>query len=115
MSLGRQGLFSDRKVWLGLAVSVGSLWFAVRGVPLAEVWEALRTGQWQWMLLALPLYLVGYWSRARRVAQLLRPIKAVPASRVLPPLVIGFLFNNVLPARLTSCASAPPLRCTTCS
>jgi glycosyltransferase 2 family protein len=90
----------DRKLWLGLAFTAAALWWAMRGIDLGLLGHTLATAQWQWLLLSLPLYLVGYWSRARRVSQLLAPIKKVPTSRILPPLVIGFLFNNVLPARL---------------
>jgi hypothetical protein len=88
------------KFWLGLLVSVGALFLAVRGVDFVTLGKALTGASWWWLVLALPLYLVGYWSRAARVAQLLAPIKKVEAGRVLPPLVIGFLANNVLPMRL---------------
>jgi hypothetical protein len=89
-----------RQMLIGLALGGGALWLAMRGVDMRGVWSQIENGQWQWLLLALPLYLVGYWSRARRVAQLLEPIKPVTTSRVLPALVIGFLFNNILPGRL---------------
>jgi uncharacterized protein (TIRG00374 family) len=83
-----------------LIISLGFLVWAMYGVPLAEVGAALMRADYRWLLLAVPFYLVGYYSRATRVSQLLRPIKPVPSQRVLPPLVIGFLFNNVLPGRL---------------
>lgn len=89
-----------RQVWIGLALSAVALGLAMPWKDMPQVWVSLEQGQWQWLLLALPLYLVGYWSRARRVAQLLEPIKPVPTGRVLPALVIGFLFNNILPGRL---------------
>jgi len=90
----------ERKVWIGLAASVLMLGLATPWHQLPQVWESLSNGHWLWLLPALVLYLAGYGSRASRVAQLLRPIKPVPAGRVLPPLVIGFLFNNILPGRL---------------
>jgi len=93
-------MIKDRKVWLGLLASALALGWAMRGVEWARLAQTLASAQWWWLLLALPLYLVGYWSRAERVAQLLEPIKPVKRDRVLPPLVIGFLFNNILPGRL---------------
>lgn len=93
-------MIRDRKLWIGLAFSVGALAWALHGIDLPLLWRTLAAARWEWLLLGLPLYLIGYWSRAERVAQLLAPIKKVPAKRILPPLVIGFLFNNVLPARL---------------
>ena len=93
-------MWRDRKFWIGLLASLLALGWAIRGVDLGLLWGALASGQWWWLGLSLPLYLGGYWSRAARVSQLLEPVKKVPTSRVLPPLVIGFLFNNVLPLRL---------------
>ncbi len=93
-------MLKNRKIWIGLLISLLALYWAVRGVEFSRLAEELKKARWEWMLLALPLYLVGYWSRARRVSQLLEPIKRVPTSRVLPPLVIGFLVNNILPLRL---------------
>ncbi len=90
----------NKRLWIGLAISLGALVWAMRGVPIADVMAALGRADYRWLGLALPLYLVGYYSRCERVSQLLQPIKPVPAKRVMPPLVIGFLFNNVLPARL---------------
>jgi uncharacterized protein (TIRG00374 family) len=83
-----------------LAVSLAFLAWAMRGVPLPDLAAALTQADYRWLLLAVPFYLIGYYSRATRVSQLLRPIKPVASRRVLPPLVIGFLFNNVLPGRL---------------
>jgi hypothetical protein len=88
------------KIVIGLLFSALALGWSMRGVDLHGVWLQILHGRWQWLLLALPLYLVGYWSRARRVAQLLGPIKPVATARVLPALMIGFLFNNILPGRL---------------
>jgi uncharacterized protein (TIRG00374 family) len=90
----------NKRLWIGLAISLGALAFAVRGIDWNLLGKALVNADYLWLLLALPLYLVGYYSRAERVSQLLAPIKEVPRNRVMPPLVIGFLFNNILPGRL---------------
>lgn len=90
----------DRRLLVGLALSLGALAWAVRGIDWPQLIQTLAAAHYWWLLLALPLYLVGYYSRARRVSQLLEPIKPVASRRVLAPLVIGFLFNNVLPGRL---------------
>ncbi len=93
-------MLKDKKFWIGMAISLALLYLSLRGVDFAQVAAALSRAKWGWMALALPLYLVGYWSRARRVSQILAPVKEVPVSRSLPPLVIGFMFNNILPGRL---------------
>lgn len=95
-------MLKDKKFWVGLALSVGLLWLSVHSTHLdwPQVGQALRQARYVYLAPALFLYLVGYWSRARRVAQILKPIKPVATNRVLPPLVIGFMFNNILPMRL---------------
>jgi uncharacterized protein (TIRG00374 family) len=92
-------VFNKRSLVL-LTISLAFLAWAMRGVPLPDLATALTQADYRWLLLAVPFYLVGYYSRATRVSQLLQPIKPVPSRRILPPLVIGFLFNNVLPGRL---------------
>ncbi len=91
---------SRRQIWIGFALGAAALAWSMPWSDLPGVGRSLEQGVWEWLLLAVPFYLVGYWSRAKRVAQLLGPIKPTPTSRVLPPLVIGFLFNNILPGRL---------------
>jgi uncharacterized protein (TIRG00374 family) len=93
-------VLKDKKFWIGTLISLMLLILSVRGVDWSLVPQAAARAQWDWMLLALPLYLVGYWSRARRVSQILAPIKKIPTSNTLRPLVIGFMFNNILPGRL---------------
>jgi uncharacterized protein (TIRG00374 family) len=95
-------MLKNKKIWIGILVSLaclGLLAFSMRGIDWLKLKESLGQARWGWMGLALPLYLVGYYSRARRVSQILTPVKLVPTSRCLPPLVIGFMFNNILPGR----------------
>src|SRR5258708_1713163 len=96
-------MFKDRKFWIGVLVSAAcllALYISMHGIDWLKIRQALAQAHWSWMLLALPLYLAGYWSRARRVSQILAPVKKIPSSNTLRPLVIGFMFNNILPGRL---------------
>ena len=94
-------MWKDKKLIAGMLVTMVALaLFGTLKLDWARLWEALRTANYAWLALALPLYIGGYWSRARRVAQIMRPTKHIESSRVLPALVIGFTCNNILPARL---------------
>jgi uncharacterized membrane protein YbhN (UPF0104 family) len=96
-------VLKDKRFWLGLGISVACvamLVFAMAKMDWIKVWEALQKADWRWLALALLVYLAGYWWRCGRVAQILRPIKHVPSSRIMPPLMVGFMFNNILPGRL---------------
>ena len=103
---GRRG-FLDWKALLGIAISGVLLWFAFRGVDLAEVWHQVRRADFGLLALAglvafLPLPL-----RAFRWKPLLAP--AHPRSRYRPRLAatcIGFMANNLLPARVGEFARA---------
>ena len=88
------------KVWLGVAMSLVFLALAFRGVQLNEAWHALSTANYLFILPALVAYFIGVWLRAWRWRVLLRPVKDISANRLFPTVVIGYMANNVLPARL---------------
>lgn len=88
------------RVWLGLVISVVFLALALRGVQLSEAWHALSTANYLYILPALVAYFIGVWLRAWRWRVLLRPVKDITANRLFPTVVIGYMANNVLPARL---------------
>jgi hypothetical protein len=93
-----------RKRWpillLGLLISVGLLWFSFRDLHLDEVLEALRGANYWWLIPGVAIYFVALWFRSWRWGFLLRGSKRVPASRLLPVVVIGYAGNNLLPFRL---------------
>jgi uncharacterized protein (TIRG00374 family) len=91
---------------LGILVSAFCIWLAGRSIwndPVArkQLVEAFRTADYSklpllWLVLAL-----FYWIKAWRWRMLLSPIGDYKTTReCLPPLLIGFAFNNVLPAHL---------------
>lgn len=84
----------------GLAASVGCLYLAMRGADLAAVGRALADAN---LWLALPLLaaqVVFYAIKAIRWRLLLAPIRDVESRRLVAPMMIGFMGNNLLPARL---------------
>jgi uncharacterized protein (TIRG00374 family) len=88
------------KVWLGVAVSAVLLWVAVRGVSLDEVLHELRQVRVAWLVPVLASIFVRFWLTAIRWQLLLRPVKQVGVHRLFAVTMIGFMANNVLPARL---------------
>ena len=85
---------------VGVAVSLACLAYAMRGVS----WEELKVGFANANYLTLPLMLAFlfafYWLKAVRWAWLLTPIQPFTGRQLMPPLLIGFAANNVLPAHL---------------
>jgi glycosyltransferase 2 family protein len=88
------------KVWLGVAVSAVLLWVAVRGVSLDEVLQQLRQVRPVWLLPVLASIFLRFWLTAIRWQLLLRPVKSIGIHRLFAITMVGFMANNVLPARL---------------
>ena len=88
------------RLWLGIAVSLVLLWVAFRGVPLEELGHSLRQIRPLWLLPVLASILVRFWLTAVRWQVLLRPAKRIGTHRLFAVTLIGFMANNVLPARL---------------
>jgi len=85
---------------IGLVVSLGFLWYALRDLHLGEVWAALHGANYWWLIPGVAVYFVSVWFRAWRWAFLLRSSKQVSANRLFPVVVIGYMGNDVLPFRL---------------
>jgi len=88
------------KLWVGLAVSAALLWVAARGVSLDEVWGELRRVQPVWLIPLVASIFVRFWLTAVRWQLLLRPVKHVGIHRLFGVTMVGFMANNLLPARL---------------
>lgn len=96
--------------WLGLAVSGLFLWLALRGLHLSEVWHALRGANYWWLLPGVAVYFVAVWARAWRWHYLLRPLKRIPTPTMFPIVTIGYMGNNIYPARAGEVLRAYVLR-----
>jgi uncharacterized protein (TIRG00374 family) len=85
--------------WLGLVISAGFLYLALRGLELSEVWEPLQTARYLWLLPGVGVYFIGVWVRSWRWHYLLRPVKKIPTPKMFPIVAIGYMGNNIYPAR----------------
>ncbi|MCL6431957.1 MAG: flippase-like domain-containing protein [Anaerolineae bacterium] len=87
-------------VWLSGAISLVLVYSTVRGLHLSEVWQALRNASYWWLIPGVAVYFVAVWARTWRWHYLLRPVKAISLGRLFPVVVIGYMGNNVYPARV---------------
>jgi glycosyltransferase 2 family protein len=85
---------------IGAAVSVVAILLVLRGIDLAEVGQILRNADLRWMAFAALLSTMDLSFRGLRWQRLLRPIARIPYLHVFGYLLIGYLANNILPARL---------------
>jgi uncharacterized membrane protein YbhN (UPF0104 family) len=84
-----------------MGVTLLCVWLATRGIPLAEVTEAIRKSHfWSLFALSAPFYLLSIYFRALRWRHLVRPLSEVPRSLLYRSTALGFMANNLLPLRV---------------
>lgn len=84
----------------GIAISILALVLVVRSVDLAATAQVLGRAAPGWLAIAGGFILLDVVVRAVRWQRLLAPVASVRLPAVLGYLLIGYLANNVLPARL---------------
>ena len=87
------------KLWLGIAISAVFLWIALRGLDLQHFWETVRQANYWWLIPGIAVYFGAVWARTWRWHYMLRHLKPIPTARLFPVVVIGYMGNNVYPAR----------------
>ncbi len=85
--------------WAGVAISLLFLYFALRGLQFGDVWLTLQRANYWWLIPGILIYLVGVIARAWRWHYLLRPVKDIPTTTLFPITAIGYMGNNIYPAR----------------
>jgi len=85
--------------WLGVAISAVFLFIALQGLQLGEFWNAVRSANYWWILPGLGVYFIAVWVRAWRWHYLLNPIKRIKVGTMFPITCIGYMGNNIYPAR----------------
>jgi uncharacterized protein (TIRG00374 family) len=87
------------RLWIGIFISVVFLYFSLRGLKLGEFWQALQHANYWWLIPGVAVYFVGVWVRAWRWHYMLRPLKDIPTQVMFPIVTIGYMGNNIYPAR----------------
>ena len=85
--------------WLGVLISILFIWLALRGLQLNQFWDAVKQANYWWLIPGITVYFVAVWVRAWRWHYLLGPIKKIPTKNMFPITAIGYMGNNVYPAR----------------
>lgn len=86
-------------VAVSLVVTVACMYFAVRGVALADAADALRDSELLWLVPTVPVFALAVSLRALRWWSLFAAQQRPPLRAVCYALLIGYFFNNILPAR----------------
>lgn len=88
------------RLTLGIAVSLGCLYFATRGTDWSRVASVLENTRPGWVFAIVLAGMLSLYVRAQRWRVLLRPLGAVPLYPALSATAIGFAASSVLPFRI---------------
>ncbi|HMA37025.1 MAG TPA: lysylphosphatidylglycerol synthase domain-containing protein, partial [Chloroflexia bacterium] len=84
----------------GILISLGALYLALKDIHFDEVAAAFGHLNWAWFALGWLPWLVAIGSKVFRWQLLYYPDqRQAPYPRLLAALLIGYLFNTVLPLR----------------
>jgi uncharacterized protein (TIRG00374 family) len=88
------------KIGIGILVTIISLGAALWGIDFKEVQASFRRANYATLPALLAFLYLYFWLKAIRWKLLLRPLQDLQTHDVAGSMMIGFLGNNVLPARL---------------
>ncbi|HEX2015629.1 MAG TPA: lysylphosphatidylglycerol synthase transmembrane domain-containing protein [Solirubrobacteraceae bacterium] len=99
------------------AATIAFSYLALRDLNFDRVWHALRYSSYGWLIPALVVFAAATVARAVRWRALFAPERRPPLGAVTNAMLVGYLFNNIMPARageaarvvaLTKRAGTPP-------
>lgn len=90
----------DKKLWIGIGISLFFLFLLFRKIDFHKMMAAFREMDYFYILPAVISTFVSYFFRAVRWKYLLLPMKKTQLRNLFPSTIIGYMANNLLPARL---------------
>ena len=87
------------RFWIGAAISIVLIVLFFRATNPGEIKDAFGEADYIYMVPAIAVLFVALWTRCYRWSLLMRPIAAIPAKRLFSYAIIGYMANNLLPAR----------------
>ncbi|MCJ7492070.1 MAG: flippase-like domain-containing protein [Dehalococcoidia bacterium] len=87
------------RIWLGIALSALFIAIFLWRTDFSEIGRAFAHANYWWALASIPVYFVAAYFRAWRWKYLLRPLGEMRVSALFPIVIIGFMANNLIPAR----------------
>ena len=93
-------LLKNWRFWLALVVSALFMLLLLYQVDLGEIHSALLQANYLYVAPSIVLYFGAVYFRSVRWRYLLSPLRTIPVLRLYPVIIIGYMANNLLPARL---------------
>ncbi len=90
----------DLKFWLGISISLFFMALLFYKIDFGSLVAAFNSADYRYILLAICFTFINFFLRAIRWRYLLITEKAIPLSSLFSATIIGYMANNLLPARL---------------
>lgn len=87
------------RFWAGLGISAVLIALFLRATHPRELGDALEQANYWWLIPALGIFFVSISARCMRWSVLMRPVAPLSPRRLFPYAIIGYMANNLLPAR----------------
>jgi glycosyltransferase 2 family protein len=87
------------RFWLGIIISATALFWAMHGIPLAEIWLGVRNVNYVTLLPISLLILMDLWGKGARWEIILGDIPNLRKTQCFSIISIGYLVNNLFPLR----------------
>ncbi len=83
-----------------MALSALFLWLTFRRVDYGSLWTAMKGADYLYLLPAATVNLFQFYLRSLRWGYLMEPLKVIGTLSLFSATTIGFMANNILPARI---------------
>jgi uncharacterized protein (TIRG00374 family) len=92
-------LVRSLRFWIGVAISALFIALFMRATDPAEIGHALEQANYWYLIPATAVLFLAICVRCVRWSVLMRPIASMSPARLFPYAIIGYMANNLLPAR----------------
>ena len=98
-------MYKSKRFWIGVVITIICLVLAFQGIQLDKLLESFEQFSWWWLPFLILVFMISYVGRAFRWQALFYPFHP-HWMRVFHSLNIGYLLNNITPARIGDFARA---------
>lgn len=88
-----------KKTLIGIIISAVFLYIALKGISFDELFSALKGCNYLYLIPAFAITYILFVIRALRWHHILKPIKSIGFKNLFSATIIGFMANNIFPAR----------------